>query len=1105
MRLRFLALMLGGTALLFSQTWSTKEDKHHAMDRQRWFYGQRVWPNSSLPPGARRAALEQMQRIDAAVRTQRQRPHVANSVSEAFSITTDSANWTSIGPRPTDPGPSATAGRVNAIAIDPRDNNVVYIGGAMGGVWKTTDGGTNWKPLTDTQASLAMGAIALDPSNPDIIYAGTGEENFSQDSYYGAGILKSMDAGATWTNIVGPFNRDYISAIALHPKGQIVLAAAQSGVWRSADAGATWTLTTPTAPAISVFFDPNDSNSAWASLSSVFGSSRNGVYHSTDAGLTWKLTPGSGTQLLPVANVGRIELTMAPSDSNTMYAQVGNSSTATFGALLGIWKTIDGGTTWNKLPVPVSAWGNQLWFTNTLRVSPKDPNVVWSGALQIYRSLDGGNTWALPATTGTNGTSIHVDFHALAFTPDGTRLYMGNDGGMYSTEDIEASRINWTNLNATLSITQFYPGMSLDPTDASIALGGAQDNGTQWHAVDGTWNHVACGDGGFTAIDPAFPSLSYVACQRISIGRNPGLSSTSFVSAQYGIDSTDTSQFIAPLVMDPGNPQTLYFGTTRVWQTRDSGGRWSAISGDLTAAAGSGLKAISVAPSDGNTIYVGNDRGKLQTTTNALDKAGAVWVDRSAGLPNRALTHIAVDPLNPATAYVTFSGFASGSAAPGYIFKTTDNGATWQNITGNLPATPVNDLVIDPDLPDTLYIGTDIGVKVTTDGGVTWTTLGNGLPNVAAVSLSLHRKARVLRAGTHGRGVWDIALPLSRPSLAPVIDHITPAKADVGAGALTLAVSGSGFVAGTVIRWNGQNRPTHFVDSSNVTADIPASDLTTSGRAAVAAFNASAGGGASQPAGFVIGGAPASASNAFVNAANPTGGSQLAQRSIASLYGTNLASEVASADGGPPLPTTLADTTLILNGNSVPLFFVSPWQINFQVPRTLDFTTPGLPSFRSVNLTITHGAQTTTVTVQLKAYAPGLFTTNAGGTGQASTVIAGTATLAAPAGAFSGSRPAKPGEFLSIYCTGLGEVTNTPPLGSASPSSPLATTTVTPTVTIGGQSAQVLFSGLAPGFVGLYQVNVKVPDGVSPGSAVPMVLTIGGVPSNTATIAVDAQ
>jgi uncharacterized protein (TIGR03437 family) len=255
------------------------------------------------------------------------------------------------------------------------------------------------------------------------------------------------------------------------------------------------------------------------------------------------------------------------------------------------------------------------------------------------------------------------------------------------------------------------------------------------------------------------------------------------------------------------------------------------------------------------------------------------------------------------------------------------------------------------------------------------------------------------------------------------------------------------------------------------------------------------GAGASLPKGFVIGTPPRSASNAFVSAADPRGGSALAPRSIASLYGTNLAPSTAIAEGGAPLPFTLNGTSLWINGNAVPLFFVSPGQINFQVPR------PGVLS-GTVPLTILQGAQTTEINIAIRPYSPALFTTNAQGTGQASTVIAGTASLAAPLGAFPDSRPAKSGDFLSIYCTGLGDVTNLPPLGAASPSNPLAMTTTTPAVTIGGAPAPVSFSGLAPGFVGLYQVNVKVPDGVTPGDAVPLILTIGGAQSNTATIAV---
>ena len=668
---RWIALVLGSAALLFSQQWPNKEDHDHARDRERWFYDQRTWPNSSIPPGARRSAILQMRRNDAQARAQRQAARRAVSAAQAFAITTDSANWTSIGPRPTDPGASATSGRVNAIAIDPRDNNVAYIGAAEGGVWKTTDGGANWTPLTDGQASLAMGAIVLDPNNPDIVYAGTGEENFAQDAYYGAGILKSADGGATWTNIVGPFTRDYISALAVHPgDGQVLLAAAQTGIWRSADGGLTWSQALQFAdsrvmlgkvPAISIFFDPNDGNVAWASMGSLFGNARNGVYRSTDAGRTWAPVTGGGSLSLPTADVGRIELTMAPSDSSTLYAQIQNSSTANFGALLGIWKTTDAGNTWSRLSLTASNWGAQLWFTNTIRVSPKDPNVVWSGALQIYRSLDGGATWTSLAQSGGNGTSIHVDFHALAFTPDGSRLYLANDGGMYSTTDISASRVNWTNLNNTLSVTQFYPGMALDASDAAIAQGGTQDNGSQRHdagAAGATWPAATA------ATRPSIRLFRRLPTPRASTyrfsgirARLPGARTIRGGCRRYG-----------PVHRAPGpgpvNPQTLFFGTTRVWRSRDSGGRWTAISGDLTGSAGNGSRPLRWRPPI-PTRSTSARTGHAANHPGALAAGSVVWTNRSAGLPGRAITHISVDAVNPATAYATFSGFPTGTPAQG--------------------------------------------------------------------------------------------------------------------------------------------------------------------------------------------------------------------------------------------------------------------------------------------------------------------------------------------------------------------------------------------------------------------------------------------------------
>ncbi|MDP8980047.1 MAG: hypothetical protein M3O35_05580 [Acidobacteriota bacterium] len=247
----------------------------------------------------------------------------------------------------------------------------------------------------------------------------------------------------------------------------------------------------------------------------------------------------------------------------------------------------------------------------------------------------------------------------------------------------------------------------------------------------------------------------------------------------------------------------------------------------------------------------------------------------------------------------------------------------------------------------------------------------------------------------------------------------------------------------------------------------------------------------------VFGPSPASSSAAFVSAANPTGGSSLAPGSIASLYGTNLASATLSA-GSIPLPQNLSGTAMTLAQIGVPLLFVSPGQINFQIPWV------AITQSTQVPLVITQGQGATTINVTLTPYAPGLFTANSQGTGQASALISNTTSLAAPAGAFPGSRPAKKGEFVSLYCTGLGDVTNRPLAGDPAPSGPLASTTTLPTITLGGSVpvTVISFSGLAPGFAGLYQVDFQIPDTAASGSAITLVLTIGGIKSNQVTIAI---
>jgi uncharacterized protein (TIGR03437 family) len=1085
----------------FAQTRKPKEVDDQQAQREEWFYSQRAYPLGRIPTGARLKGIAEIDRIDAQAQAQRQ-PSTASANSMVPRVL-EVGSWTPIGPQPTNAGTNfVTAGRVNSIAIDPRNNNTLYVGAAEGGVWKSTDGGATWKPLTDAQPSMANGAIALDPSNPDTVYVGTGEENFAIDSYYGAGILKSTDAGATWTNIVGPFLHAYIGGMAVSPtNNQVLLCSSDMGIWQSRDGAATWALVL-SGTGTSVLFDPTNGQIAYAALGMPFGAFENGVYKSTDGGQSWHSMRGSGANALPITNVGRISLAIAPSSPATLYAAYHNY---TDGSLMDIFKTTDGGNLWNPTHSPdicqtytsTGVLQGQCWYDMTLRVNPTNPDVVFAGGqLSIIETVDGGATWVDVTSSGFNQQqAIHSDFHDLQFTPDGGTLYVANDGGMYTTTDITDLQVNWTELNDTLSITQFYPGVAIHPSDIKMTLAGTQDNGLQRYDGNPSWDYVNCGDGGYSAIDRIVPSTAYTACVSGDIMDKTPDGGNTWTASQYGIDPNDRAQFVAPMSIDPSNSRTLYFGTYRIWQTRDGAGSWFPISPDLTAGNGATITTIASAPSNPNIVYAGTSNGKVQVTNNAMDGLNASWNDRTAGLALRTLTSITVDPIDSGTAYVTYSGFLNSNVKPSkHVFKTTDGGAQWTDISGNLPDLPVNSLVVDPDLPDTLYIGTDAGVMVTTNGGVSWASLGNGLPRVVVLSVLLHRPARILRAATHGRGVWDLLIPLSSTSASsnPAIQSLSPNTADAGGAEFSLSVTGTHFGAGTTLRWNGLSRSSKVVDSQHLTAQIRASDIAAVGVVDIDVFSLSTGGGASNALGFNIG--PAPKALAAVNAASSQQG--LAPGSIASLYGTNLVGVTARADSAPPLPFTLGGTTLTIPGLApIALFYVSPLQINFQVPFNQFFgSTP-------TTLTVTQGELSNTLNITLVPYAPALFTTNSQGTGQAAALVGNS--LAAPTGAFPGSRPAQAGETVSVFCTGLGNVTNAPDPGAPALSDPLSHTIGTPIVTLGSQRASVTFSGLAPGFVGLYQVNLQIPLGAPNGSAVPMVMTIGGVTSNTATIAVE--
>lgn len=784
---------------------SAVTDRH--LGSQRWFHDQRAYPFQRIPPGARQNYLRQLDAMrQSEARLGTRYPHAMVQAS--------STTWTQIGPQPVSTVwvAAGDSGRSTSLAIDPTNANTMYLGTAGGGVWKSTDAGSTWTPLTDSQASLATGAIAIDPNNPSTIYVGTGEANQSGDSYYGAGILKSNDGGATWTQIAGPFLTAWgggpisFGSLAVDPgNSSVVLAGTYNGIYRSTDAGQTWTSVLPSATGYSVIFDPTNPSTAYAALGSIFGSPANGIYKSSNAGATWTRVTGTGANVLPTQNLGRMNLAMDPLNPATLYTSISNCC-APFSGIIGIYKSTDGGTNWTQTGNPPSCCD---WYGNALAVEPGNPNVVFAGDGSLYRSTDGGQTWtAIGGYAGTPG--LHPDMHAIAFSPGAGTMYVANDGGIFSSTNLGSS---WTDLNATISTVEFYPGMSLDPSNINNAFAGTQDNGTEHYSGTLAWNYVTCGDGGWTAIDPSNPSNVYANCIGVSLVKSIN-GGASFFGSQNGLNASDRGGWAEPVVVDPSNPQTLYYGTYRIYQSTDGANSWNPISGDLSKGNGT-IVAIAVAPTDSNTIYVTTSDGNVQMTANASAGAGATWSNVTAAIPNRFITNVAVDPQIATLVYVTVGGFGSG-----HIFETTNAGASWSDISGNLPNAPTNDVAVDPDQLNTLYVGTDAGVFATQDGGKTWSTMVQALPRVVIQSIKMHHATRILRVASHGRSAWDLQVPASPLTVSASSSTLTFGNQNYQTTSAAQAVS---------LTWNGRSTlaPTiavtgDFGETDNCGGSVPA-------------------------------------------------------------------------------------------------------------------------------------------------------------------------------------------------------------------------------------------------------------------------------------------
>jgi hypothetical protein len=692
----------------------------------------------------------------------------------APSLALNTTTWTPIGPAPVTlggvPGSQPVSGRIAAIATDPTNANIIYVGAWGGGVWKTTDGGSTWTPLTDGQATLTMGAIAVAPSNPSIIYAGTGTAADSGDSFYGRGVLKSTNGGAIWTLLTGnagknEFDRRTISRIVVNPtNAKIVYVAVagggvnglsgNTGIWKSTDGGTTWTNTTAsittTAGFSDLVIDPKHPQILYAAAGSFNGSTVNGVYKTTNAGMTWSAAgnfPGGSSD-------GSIRIALAPSNVQTLYASI--ATTGFTSGLREMLKSTNGGSTWTQLSPP-DYLSPQANYDSTLAVDPSNANIVYAGGTangggpDFIESTDGGSTWTNISTgaSGTNG--VHTDEHAIAFDANG-KLIDGNDGGVWRLDNPTIGSIQWTDLNTNLQVTQFI-GIALNPTNPTLVLGGSQDNGTELSTGSSEWIAVRGGDGGFVQIDSSNPNTLY---HTFSYGGGFLERSTdggaTWSNATKGINTSDPADFYVPYVMDPSNSSRLILGTNRVYETTNRASNWSPISnpGSNGWTVSSTIDSLAIAASDGNTIYA-SAGGHIFVTFND----GATWHQRDIPGFSDHFQDLLVDPANNMTAYAVRDRFTGGSG--GHVFMTTDGGQHWTDISGNLPDVPTNTIALDPRT-HVLYIGTDAGVYASNDGGTTWAPFAIGMPNVRVTQLVLNTTESVLAAGTFGRGVWEIGI-----------------------------------------------------------------------------------------------------------------------------------------------------------------------------------------------------------------------------------------------------------------------------------------------------------------------------------------------------------
>jgi photosystem II stability/assembly factor-like uncharacterized protein len=686
-------------------------------------------------------------------------------------------------------GPAVTSGRIVDLVVDPKDKSTWYVAAAYGGVWKTTNAGTTFSPIFDTQGTSSIGCVALDPKDPLTVWVGSGENNSQRSVGWGDGVYRSPDGGKTWENM-GLKASEHIGTVLVDPRNSgTVFVAAQGplwapggdrGVYKSADGGKTWKQVLKVdewTGANEVRFDPRDPDVMFATTyqrhrkvwTLIDGGPGSGLWKSTDAGETWKkLTNG-----LPKGDMGRIGIVLPPLEPGSIVATIEGAQDEQ-----GTYRSDDGGMNWSKLNDRPS--GSAQYYQE-LFADPNVPGRLYQVDTYLQTSDDGGKTWRRAGEK-----SKHVDNHIVWIDPtDSRHLLVGCDGGLYETFDRCATWVFFPNL----PVTQFYKVDVDNDLPFYNVYGGTQDNLT-WggpsrttndHGVrNSDWYAVVGGDGFQPRVDPTDPNIVYGESQHAGIVRFDRRTGNS-VDIQPQADAGEPGlrwNWDSPLIVSPHSHTRLYFGAQRVFRTDDRGDSWTPVSGDLTRQVDrnrlpvmgrvwsadaiaknastsfyGNIVAIDESPMREGLLAIGTDDGLVQVS----EDAGAHWrrIEQFPGIGEYAyVSRVVWSRHDASTLYATFDRHKMGDFKP-YVFKSTDLGRSWTNVTGDLPANgSVYSFVEDTKSPGLLFAGTEFGVFFTPDGGTKWIQLKGGLPVSCIRDLAIQRRDDDLVVCTFSRGFY---------------------------------------------------------------------------------------------------------------------------------------------------------------------------------------------------------------------------------------------------------------------------------------------------------------------------------------------------------------